>query len=144
MFFWNSLAFSMIHYQPIICKKEAATCSFWASSLRSLSRQMNSPSLITPLYGSAEVRSEMNHLLALGYLNNFTSINIHFLISKIHMLPLSILGRLSWDSPWTVFTQHSTQHMVRAPISAAVNTPSLLLLMIVVPTMVTIPLAHLP
>ena len=56
---------------------------------------MNSPSLITPIYGSAEVRSEMNHLLALGYLNNFTSINIHFLISKIHMLPLSILGRLS-------------------------------------------------
>ena len=47
----------------------------------------------------------------------------------------------------TVFTQHSAQHMVRAPISAAV-TPSLLLLLllllIVVPTMVTIPLAHFP
>ena len=81
-----------LHYQPITCKREAATCSFWASSLRSLSRQVNSPSLITPLYGTADVQSEMNPLLALGYLNNFTSINLHFSSVKYTRCLLVSLG----------------------------------------------------
>lgn len=112
------------HYQPIILIREVAAFSCLILLLVIISVQslqaVGLTFLITHLWGSAEVQIEMHHFLSLGYLYNFTSINFHFLISKMQMLPLSLLGRIPWDSPW--ITQHNALHMVRSQI-LAVNIP---------------------
>lgn len=85
--------------EPIRFKREVATCSLRSSPpLGNLSGLEFHSFIPQHLWSSAEVQCKMHDLLTLGYLNNFASTNLHFLISKMLTLPFSIFGRIKWDN----------------------------------------------
>lgn len=97
--------------EPTRLRREVAACPSGHHALCTVSLgSWSLPPLSTGAsLGLFRVSSERHHLLAQSYLNNFTSIELNFLISKMQMLVLSVLVRIKCKHLWiSQFSQQST------------------------------------